>query len=111
MAQEFDTLEEVIACLVNGERVNQDQHVQSELPRGEILPPNAKTFHSSADVTPATAKMRFVTIAEEIIAALSGDPSATVKVTVEITADFPDGVSDQTKCIVSENASLLGLKT
>jgi uncharacterized protein len=54
----------------------------------ETLPSNAKTFYGSADVTPATAKMRLVTIAEEIIAVLSSDPNATVKVTVEITADF-----------------------
>jgi hypothetical protein len=30
-----------------------------------------KAFYGSADVTPATAKMRLVTIAEEIIAVLS----------------------------------------
>jgi len=70
----------------------------------------AKTFYGSADVTPATAKMRLVTIAEDIIAVLSSDPNATVKVTVEIAADFPDGASDHIKRTVSENASQLGFK-
>jgi uncharacterized protein len=78
---------------------------------GPIPTLKAKAFYGSADVTPATAKMRLVTIAEEIIAVLSNDPNATVKVTVEITADFPGGVSDQIKRAVSENASLLGFKS
>jgi uncharacterized protein len=78
---------------------------------GPIPTLKAKAFYGSADVTPATAKMRLVTIADEIIAVLSSDPNATVKVTVEITADFPDGASDQIKRAVSENASLLGFKS
>jgi hypothetical protein len=77
---------------------------------GPIPTAKAKAFYGSADVTPATAKVRLVTIAEEIIAVLSGDPNATVKVTVEIAADFPDGASDQIKRTVSENASHLGFK-
>jgi len=77
---------------------------------GPIPTLKAKTFYGSTDVTPATAKVRLVTIAEEIIAVLSGDPNATVKVTVEIAADFPDGASDQIRRAVSENASHLGFK-
>jgi uncharacterized protein len=78
--------------------------------RTDLQPPKSKTFYGSADVTPAAAKVRLVTIAEEIIAVLSSDPNATVKVTVEIAADFPDGASDQIKRAVSENASHLGFK-
>jgi uncharacterized protein len=40
----------------------------------------------------------------------AGDPNATVKVTVEIAADFPDGASDQIKRAMSENASHLAFK-
>jgi len=61
-------------------------------------------------VNPATAKMRLVQIAEEIISVLSSDSQANVKVSVEITADFPEGVSDQIKRDVSENATSLGFK-
>jgi len=71
----------------------------------------AKAFYGSADVTPATAKVRLVQIAEEIIAILGSDPNATVKVTVEINAAFPDGASDQVKRAVTENASHLGFKS
>lgn len=35
---------------------------------------------------------------------------ASVKVSVEISADFPEGVSDQIKRAVSENAASLGFK-
>ena len=68
-------------------------------------------FYGSVDVPPATAKVRLVQIAEEVIALLAKDPNATVKVTVEISSDFPEGASDQIKRAVSENASTLGFKT
>ena len=91
------------------------------IPPGPMLPgpgpippapiPKAKTFYGSADVTPATAKVRLVQIAEEIIAVLGSDPNATVKVTLEISADFPNGASDQVKRAVSENANALCFKS
>jgi hypothetical protein len=49
-------------------------------------------------------------LAEEIVAVLSQDPTATVKVSVEISADFPSGAPDHVKRAVSENANTLGLK-
>ena len=72
--------------------------------------PKARTFIGTADVNAATAKMRLVQIAEEIISVLASDSQANVKVSVEITADFPEGVSDQIKRAVSENATSLGFK-
>jgi len=54
--------------------------------------------------------MRLVQIAEEIIITLAADPNAEVKVSVEISASFPDGAKDQTKRAVSENARTLGFK-
>jgi len=70
----------------------------------------ARSFHGQVSVNPATAKMRLVQIAEEVIAALNADPNAEVKISVEIQANFPDGVKDQTKRAVSENAKILGFK-
>jgi hypothetical protein len=55
--------------------------------------------------------MRLVQIAEEIIANLVADPSAEVRVRLEIQATFPSGAQDQTRRAVSENAKTLGLKT
>ncbi|MBL9171426.1 MAG: ATP-binding protein [Verrucomicrobiales bacterium] len=72
--------------------------------------PKARAFYGSAEVNASTAKMRLVQIAEEIIAILAADPQAEVKVSVEVTAEFPAGVKDETKRAVSENATSLGFK-
>ena len=47
-------------------------------PPGPTPPSKAKSFHGSAVVAPAAAKMRLVQIAEEIIATLAADPNAEV---------------------------------
>jgi len=70
-----------------------------------------KAFHGSVQINPATAKMRLVQVAEEIISVLSGDPNASLNITVEINAEFPTGASDQIKRSVTENATSLGFKT
>ena len=72
--------------------------------------PKAHGFIGTAEVNPATAKMRLVQIAEEVVSLLASDPQATVRVSVEITAEYPEGVSDQLKRAVSENATSLGFK-
>jgi len=71
----------------------------------------ARSFHGHVEITAATAKMKLVSVAEEVISVLALDPNATVKVTVEIDAEFPHGASEQTKRAVSENAAALGFKT
>lgn len=70
-----------------------------------------KTFYGSAEIPPATAKMRLVQIAEEIVSVLTSDPNATVRLVVEISAEFPDGAGDGVRRAVSENARSLGLKS
>lgn len=75
-----------------------------------VVVPKSKTFIGTVDVNAATARMRLVEIAEEIISVLAGDSLATVKVSVEISADYPEGVSDQIKRAVSENAMNLGFR-
>lgn len=80
-------------------------------PPGPAPQPKAKSFHGSAVVAPAAAKMRLVQIAEEIIATLAADPNAEVRVRIEIEAAFANGASDQTKRAVSENAKTLGFGT
>ena len=79
-------------------------------PAGPGAAPAAQTFIGTAEINPATAKMRLVQITEEIISLLVSDPQASVSVTLEITADFPAGVSDQIKRAVSENATSLGFR-
>lgn len=69
-----------------------------------------KFFHASADVPPATAKMRLVQLAEEIVNVLASDPNASVQVTLEVSAEFPNGVTEHVKRSVSENAASLRIK-
>jgi hypothetical protein len=70
----------------------------------------AMAFHSSVEVHAATAKVRMVQLADEIISILASDPQANLRITLEINADFPAGVSDQIKRAVSENSKSLGFE-
>jgi len=82
------------------------------LPEPDPGPATAKprAFHASAEVPAAMAKMRLVQIADEIVSALSSDPNASVRLVVEISAEFPEGASDTVKRAVSENARSLEFK-
>lgn len=75
------------------------------------VPAKPKTFYASVEVPTATAKMRLVQIADEIVSVLCSDPKASVRLVVEISAEFPEGASDTVKRAVSENANSLGLKS
>jgi len=77
---------------------------------GKLKAGGAKSFHATVEVPTATSKVRLVQLADEIVGVLCSDPNATVKLVVEISADFPDGVSDSIKRAISENARSLGLK-
>jgi predicted AAA+ superfamily ATPase len=80
------------------------------IPPGPAPTPKPRAFHGNVAINAATAKMRLVQVAEEIIAVLAADPNADVKVTLEIEVAFPAGASDQTKRAVTENANTLGFK-
>ena len=68
------------------------------------------SFCGSTEVPAATAKMRLVQIADEIVSVLCSDPNASVRLVVEISAEFPAGTSDIVKRVISENARSLELK-
>ncbi|ADV63931.1 hypothetical protein Isop_3371 [Isosphaera pallida ATCC 43644] len=70
-----------------------------------------RTFRGSVEVNTTLAKSKLNTIAEEVIALLASDPNATVRITLEIDAEFPQGASDTIRRAVSENANSLGFKT
>jgi predicted AAA+ superfamily ATPase len=77
------------------------------------IPPHAAqpcSFHGSVEISPTASKMRLQEIAEELISLLTKDPNATVKIALEINAEFPDGVTDQIRRAVSENAGSLGFR-
>jgi hypothetical protein len=98
-----------------------EYHVPGDVPIGGMsgpagkpvapTPARVKSFFGAADVPAATAKMRLVQLADEIVSVLASDPNAHIRLTVEISADFPDGATDTVKRAISENARSLGLKT
>lgn len=61
-------------------------------------------------VSASLAKSRLNTIAEEVIAILAGHPMATIRVTLEIDAEYPNGAGETIRRAVSENATSLGFK-
>jgi len=65
-------------------------------------------FFGSVDVPAATAKMKLVELATEIIAVLASDPNGSVHVTLEIRGEFPEGAQEHVKRAVSENAAQIG---
>jgi predicted AAA+ superfamily ATPase len=73
--------------------------------------PVYKNFHGSVEVSASMAKMKLAQIADELINLLSSDPDATVKVTLEVSAEFPQGAKENTKRAVSENATSLNFKS
>jgi predicted AAA+ superfamily ATPase len=75
-----------------------------------VTPAKAKSFHGSVEINPTLAKSKLNTIAEEVIALLVSDPSAHVRITLEIAADFPQGANESIKRGVSENVTSLGFK-
>ena len=78
---------------------------------GSGATPKAKSFRGSVEVNATLAKSRLITVADEVIALLASDPNATVRITLEIDAEFPQGASETIKRGVSENATSLGFKT
>jgi len=72
--------------------------------------PKAHAFFGAVDVKAPTAKAKLLELADEIISLLSQDPQGTVKVTLNIEAEFPNGAADHIKRGVSENARMLGFK-
>jgi hypothetical protein len=54
--------------------------------------------------------MQLLLMDEELFSQPRKDPQARVTITLEIAAEFPEGVSDDIKRAVSENGSTLKFK-
>lgn len=68
------------------------------------------TFHGAVNINPAAAKMRLIELSDEIISLIVQDPSVALRLSVEITAEFPNGAVETLRRAISENASSLGFK-
>lgn len=74
------------------------------------MPPEAikpKRFHGTVELTPTRVGRDAGRIAEEVISHLAGLVGATVKVTLEIEADIPDGAPENVVRTVTENSRTL----
>ena len=76
-------------------------------------PPPAKPtrFHGSADLDATRAGRDASEIAEEVVSHLAGLVGSNVRVTLEIEAHVPDGVSEKVVRIVTENCRTLGFES
>ena len=83
------------------------------MPRRGSRPPtsgwSARSTSRCIGVSGTRTRWRLVEIVEEIVSVLASEPNATVRLAVEISADFPDGASESLKRAVSENARSLGI--
>jgi hypothetical protein len=52
--------------------------------------------------------MNLQDIANEVLVHLASDPTAEIKITLEVSAAFPNGVTQIIQRTVSENATSLG---
>jgi hypothetical protein len=73
--------------------------------------PAKRAFRGVVDISAAMAKRELNTIAEEVINLLSSDPNATVRLVLEIDAEFPAGAAEAIRRAVSENAAQLKFRT
>ena len=76
-------------------------------PKPLIGTPKPKRFHGTVVLEPTRAGRDAGKIAEEVIAHLSGLVGASVRVTLEIEAEIPDGAPDNVVRTVTENSQTL----
>jgi hypothetical protein len=70
-----------------------------------------RRFYGSVDLDTNRVGRDAGKIAEEILTHLAALPGARVRVTLDIEADIPEGVTDRVQRVVSENASTLKFKS
>ena len=85
----------------------EEQNVNTPSQSSEADKP--KAYYGKAEVPIQTAKVHLAKVADEIVSVLSSDPKVKVQVSVEISAEFPEGATDDIKRAISENARELEL--
>jgi hypothetical protein len=71
----------------------------------EVVKP--KRFHGSVPLNSIRVGLDASRVADEVIAHLTALPNASVKVTLEIEADIPEGAADNVVRTVTENSRTL----
>jgi hypothetical protein len=67
----------------------------------------ARRFHGTVSLNPKRVGLDASRIAEEVVAHLAVQPGAEVSVTLEISAQLPNGANEQTVRVVTENSRTL----
>jgi hypothetical protein len=81
---------------------------QLEADLGKPAPPaKPKRFYGSVQLNPQRVGRDAGKIAEEVVQHLALQPGATVEVTLEVTAQMPEGAPDNIVRTVTENARTL----
>ena len=70
-----------------------------------------KRFFGTVEVDPDRVARDMGKIAEEVLQHLTVLPKAKMRVTVEIDAEVPEGVSEDTQRVVTENCQTLKFKS
>lgn len=89
--------------------VTVQEQIEAALPHPVVTAP--RRFHATAMLDATRVGRDAGRIAEEVIQHLTGLVSSNVEVTLEIRADVPDGVPEQTVRIVTENCRALKFQT
>jgi hypothetical protein len=76
-------------------------------PPGPVQPPKPRRYHGTVTLDPARAGRDAGRIADEVITHLVGLVGASVRVTLEIEAEIPEGASDNVVRTVTENSRTL----
>lgn len=70
-----------------------------------------KHFYASIELDPVGAKMQFAQIVDEVVAQFTVKPGVRLSVSVEISADAPDGFDEHLQRAVTENCQALKFRS
>lgn len=76
-------------------------------PTGPTPPPKPRRYHGTVTLDPARVGRDAGRIADEVVTHLVGLVGSSVRVTLEVEAEIPDGASDNVVRIVTENGRTL----
>jgi hypothetical protein len=87
---------------------NDDETLPPEPPQVPSLP---RRFYASVTIDPNRAGRDVGRIAEEVLQHLTIFPGASVRITLDVEADVPEGVPDDVQRVVTENCQTLKFTT
>ncbi len=103
---------EHVSRYVSGLRLSENKTLQGiDAQQSILFSPILRRFYGSVDLDAMRLNRDAPTIANEVIQHLTALHGATVKITLEIEAEIPDGVPDNVIRTVTENCNTLRFKS